>query len=89
MTEINNKSILEVVRQKRLAENGEKMKYVFRRLLAGIVIIPAVAVAYVIGCGMLIALGAKDSGINYWNTGLELGVLVTLVFAVSVLGKVK
>jgi hypothetical protein len=62
------------------------MKYVFRRLLAGIVIVPAVAFAYTLVCLVMIvfsATGAGNTADYYWNIGLGLGVGVTLAFAIS------
>jgi hypothetical protein len=62
------------------------MKYVFRRLLAGIVIVPAVALAYTLVCLFVITFSATGSGETagyYWNLGLFFGVGVTLAFAVS------
>lgn len=62
------------------------MKYVFRRLLAGVVIVPAVAVAYTFVCVMGHALSPSAGGNtlgHYWNWGLVIGAGVTLAFAVS------
>jgi len=62
------------------------MKYVFRRLLAGIVIVPAVAVAYTFVCLMGHALSPSAGGNtfeHYWGLGLIFGVGVTLAFAIS------
>lgn len=62
------------------------MKYVFRRLLAGVVIVPAVAFAYTLVCLLMIAFSATGSGETagyYWNWGLVFGAGVTLAFAVS------
>ena len=58
-------------------------KYTFRRLLAGIVIVPAVAVVYTLLVAMLYAMGAGWSGgvVSAWSNGLMFGVLATLAFA--------
>ena len=63
------------------------MKYAFRRLLAGIVIVPLVAVAYFAGCVVLIGLGAEPHGTpsEVWALGLMFGGVATLAFAVSAL----
>jgi len=67
------------------------MKFFIRRLLAGIVIVPLTAVAYVFVCALLIGLGAgqNNSVAGYFGIGLWLGVGLTIAFAVDVLGKVK
>ena len=59
-------------------------KYVFRRLLAGIVIVPLVAVAYFAGCVVLIGLGAEPHGTpsEVWSLGLMFGGVATVAFAV-------
>jgi hypothetical protein len=61
------------------------MKYAFRRLLAGIVIVPVVAIAYLFGYAMLVGLGAEPtaSASEVWSLGLLFGVIATLVFAGS------
>lgn len=58
-------------------------KYTFRRLLAGIVIVPAVALAYTLLVAMLYAMGAGWSGgvASAWSNGLMIGVVATLAFA--------
>jgi hypothetical protein len=58
-------------------------KYTFRRLLAGIVIIPAVALGYTLLVAMLYAMGAGWYGglASAWSNGLMFGVLATLAFA--------
>jgi hypothetical protein len=62
------------------------MKYVFRRLLAGVVIVPAVAVAFtfiaLMGHALSPSAGGNTIG-HYWGLGLIFGVGVTLVFAIS------
>jgi hypothetical protein len=67
------------------------MKFFIRRLLAGIVIVPLTAVAYVFACALLIANGAgqNNSAIGYFGIGLWLGVGLTLLFAFDVFRKVK
>jgi hypothetical protein len=58
-------------------------KYTFRRLLAGVVIIPAVALVYTLLVALLYAMGAGWSGgvVVAWNNGLMIGVMATLAFA--------
>jgi hypothetical protein len=60
-------------------------KYVFRRLLVGIVITPLVALAYLIGYALLIGAGAGagSNASEVWANGLILGAMVSLVFALS------
>ena len=59
------------------------MKYAVRRLVAGIVIVPAVASAYFVMVALLIGAGAgaNASPSEVWVSGLSAGVAVTLVFA--------
>lgn len=62
------------------------MKYVFRRLLAGVVIVPAVALAYTFICVVVIALGmpaTSNTLADCWQSGLLAGVIFTITFAVS------
>jgi hypothetical protein len=58
-------------------------KYTFRRLLAGIVIIPAVALVYTLLVLVLYVLGADWSGgvASAWSNGLMFGVMATIAFA--------
>ena len=60
------------------------MKYVFRRALVGVILIPVVAMVWVLFSailGMLFAL--PMSSVNrVWNDGLWLGLLATIMFAV-------
>jgi len=67
------------------------MKYVFRRLLAGLIIVPVVGFGYLLLCGVLIALGASQgySASAYLDFGLVLGVALTLWFALDGYGKGK
>jgi hypothetical protein len=60
-------------------------KYVFRRLLAGIVITPLVAVAYLVGYSLLVGAGATagSTASEVWSNGLVFGAMVSLAFAVS------
>jgi len=60
----------------------EKMKYVIRRAVASIVLVPAIALAYVVLCAMLIGLGAGASfGIaEAWNNGFTFGIAGAVVF---------
>jgi hypothetical protein len=61
------------------------MKYTLRRLVFGVVITPAVALAYTIGYGALVAVGTGGfSPIGeVWSNGLFMGVVVSLAFSVS------
>jgi hypothetical protein len=60
-------------------------KYVIRRALAGIVITPAVAGAWVLVYALLVANGAGQAHTlnEVWQLGLGLGVIVSLAFALS------
>jgi hypothetical protein len=60
-------------------------KYVFRRLLAGIVITPLVALTYlVIYIGLVVMGAGQTSSVSeVWSNGLVFGLMVSLVFAVS------
>jgi hypothetical protein len=68
---------------------GKQMKYAFRRLLAGVVITPLVAIAYLVGYALLVGAGAEptSNASEVWTNGLVLGVMVSLVFAGSALVK--
>ena len=61
------------------------MKYVFRRLLVGIVITPLVALGWVFGIVLLIGAGAEPHASvgEVWTHGLWLGAFVSLAFAIS------
>lgn len=63
------------------------MKFVFRRLLCGVVIVPFVAGVYFAGYAMLVGLGAEPTATpsEVWNNGLLFGVATTIVFAGEVL----
>ena len=65
-------------------------KYVFRRLLAGIVITPLVAVAWCVVYVGLVAFGAGQVHTisEVWSNGLVIGLMASLVFALSAI-KVK
>lgn len=58
-------------------------KYTFRRLLAGIVIAPAVATLYTLLILVGYTLGAEWSGgvANAWSIGLMFGLGATIAFA--------
>jgi hypothetical protein len=60
-------------------------KYVFRRLLVGIVITPLVALAYLIAYALLVGAGAGagSTASVVWSNGLVFGAMVSLVFALS------
>jgi hypothetical protein len=61
------------------------MKYVFRRLLAGVVITPLVALLWVFGIALLIGAGAEPHApaSEVWIHGLWLGGFVSVAFAIS------
>lgn len=61
------------------------MKYTLRRLVFGVVITPAVALAYTIGYGLLVAVGTGGfSPIGeVWSNGLIVGAIFSLAFSVS------
>jgi hypothetical protein len=60
-------------------------KYVFRRLLVGIVITPLVALSWCVLYVGLVAFGAGQVHTisEVWSNGLVMGLMVSLVFAVS------
>jgi hypothetical protein len=57
-----------------------KIKFVIRRAVLGVVIVPAVAGIYFVGYAVLIGAGAGANAMpsEVWNNGLALGVGVTL-----------
>lgn len=65
------------------------MKYVVARVLAGIVIVPAVAVAWVLTHAMLIGLGAGQvaNASEVFIQGLVLGVFVEFLFVMDLAWK--
>jgi len=58
-----------------------KIKFVIRRAIAGIFIIPATAIIYTFGYAMLVGLGATPTAmpIQVWDNGLDLGIYLTLI----------
>jgi hypothetical protein len=60
------------------------MKYVFRRALFGLVLVPLVAFAWVLFTGVLSVITTLPMGsVNrVWNEGLGLGILATVMFAI-------
>lgn len=58
-----------------------QIKYIIRRAIAGIVIVPATAVAYFVGYALLVGAGAGATSTpqEVWNNGLFLGFYVTIV----------
>jgi hypothetical protein len=64
-------------------------KYVIRRLVAGIVITPLVALVWLIGIALLIGAGAEptSSATQVWITGLWLGGIGSVAFALDAWGK--
>ena len=65
------------------------LEVVARRLLASVVILPSVALAYIIGFGLLVGLGAEQgvSTSQILNNGIMLGAIASLWFALSALTK--
>jgi len=64
-------------------------KYVIRRLVAGIIITPLVALVWLFGIALLIGAGAEPTATanQVWLDGLWLGVAVSVVFAGSAWSK--
>ena len=60
-------------------------KYVFRRLVAGVVITPLVALGWLLAIALLIGAGAEPTATasQVWLDGLWLGVVVSVWFALS------
>jgi hypothetical protein len=61
----------------------DKMKFVIRRAVIGLILSPLVAGAYVLGCALLIGLGA---GVSFtvgeaWVNGFEIAGAGVLMFA--------
>lgn len=58
-----------------------KLKFVIRRMFAGIVIVPSVAGIYFVGYATLVGAGAEPTATasEVWNNGLVIGVMATLV----------
>jgi hypothetical protein len=58
---------------------------VVRRLLAGIVITPVIAIAYVLGYGLLVAYGATQSSTmnEIISNGILIGGMFSLAFALA------
>jgi len=58
-----------------------QLKYIIRRAIAGIVIVPATAVIYFVGYAMLVGAGATATSTaqEVWNNGLFLGVYLTII----------
>lgn len=64
-------------------------KYVFRRAVAGVVITPLVALGWLVFYALLVGAGAEPTSTasEVWSNGLVLGVVVSLVFALTAWGK--
>lgn len=60
-------------------------KFYVRRVVAGVIIIPMVALLYVVGVAVLIGLGATPSFSvdDAWATGLALGVVAEVLVVTS------
>ena len=65
------------------------MKFAIRRLLAGVVIVPAIAGTYFVGYASLVGAGATPTATpsEVWNNGLLFGAVATLWFSLSALVK--
>ena len=65
-----------------LEVKGDKMKYVFRRAVLGVVLVPLVAVAWVLFYATLVGLGADPTNTpqGVFNDGLFIGFVVELFF---------
>lgn len=65
------------------------MKFYFRRALAGVIVVPMVALMYVVGVAVLIAFGATPtfSVDDAWATGLMLGIVTECVLLFSKVSK--
>jgi len=65
----------------------QNLIFAVRRLLAGIVIIPIVAVAYFVLIALLVVMGSEPTATaeETLNFGLVVGVAVHLMFSLSVL----
>jgi len=57
------------------------IKYIIRRAILGIVIVPATAGIYFVGYAGLVGAGATPTATapEVWNNGLMLGIVATLV----------
>lgn len=66
------------------------MKYVFRRALVGVVIVPLVAVAWFVFYAMLVGLGADPTNTpqGVFNDGLFIGLVVESFFVGDAVVKV-
>lgn len=66
------------------------MKYVVRRAIAGVVVIPAVASMYFGLVALLIGLGAEpnQTPTEVWNIGIAIGWLVEIVLVATALPKI-
>jgi nitrate reductase NapE component len=64
-------------------ETGQEMKFVIRRAVAGLLLVPVVAVAYVAGYAVLVGLGAEATTdlAGAFSTGLFFGAIVAVGFA--------
>ena len=69
----------------RRAREVKPLEVVARRLLASVVIIPTLAVAYIIGFGLLVGLGAEQgiSTSQLLSNGILIGAIASLWFALS------
>jgi hypothetical protein len=57
------------------------IKYIIRRAILGIVIVPATAVIYFVGYALLVGAGATPTSTapEVWNNGLGFGIYLTLI----------
>ena len=70
-------------------KSRRKMKFAIRRLLASVILTPAVAGLYFVIYASLVGLGANPTATpsEVWTNGLWLGVAVSLWFVISALVK--
>jgi hypothetical protein len=67
------------------------MKYAYRRLVAGLLVIPAVAIAWVSFYATLVGLGAEPTASvgQVFTDGLMFGLLVEILFVANAVAKEK
>ena len=61
------------------------MKYVVRRAIASVVIIPAIAGMYLVAYALLLGMAIEPTArlAEVWNTGLVLGAISSFVFILT------
>jgi hypothetical protein len=70
---------------------GEEMKYVIRRAVAGVVITPLVAVAWVVFYAGLVGFGFEPTASvgEVFTNGIVAGVFISLAFVFGAVAKLK